>query len=197
MDPAASGNSTASPTAVPDFWIFGYGSLIWRPAFPFLERRAGFIEGYRRRFWQASPDHRGTVEQPGRVLTLVPADAKSSHVKAAANADGTDSKSSGVNDNNSSSSRVFGVAFLVAGSNRESVLAYLDDRESGGYSQATVDVMFANGESVKVAGIRFLLQLSRFAGKPGAGLCWHERERALHWAGRRARDCASHCQRSR
>ena len=53
-------------------WIFAYGSLVFRPSFPFLERRAAWVRGYARRFWQGSPDHRGTPEAPGRVVTLVP-----------------------------------------------------------------------------------------------------------------------------
>ena len=53
-------------------WIFGYGSLIWRPDLPHIHAKWGWIEGWERRFWQGSPDHRGTPEQPGRVLTLVP-----------------------------------------------------------------------------------------------------------------------------
>ena len=53
-------------------WIFGYGSLIFRPGFDFLERRPAWIAGYVRRFWQGSPDHRGTAASPGRVVTLLP-----------------------------------------------------------------------------------------------------------------------------
>jgi cation transport regulator ChaC len=51
--------------------VFGYGSLLFRPGFEYRERRPASAPGFVRSFRQSSPDHRGTPEQPGRVVTLI------------------------------------------------------------------------------------------------------------------------------
>jgi len=82
-----------------DFWVFGYGSLMWRPGFDFEEAHPAHLEGERRAFCVQSYVYRGTPEQPGLVLGL----------------------------DRGGSCR--GMAFRVAPEARESVLAYLRERE--------------------------------------------------------------------
>ncbi|MHA1523523.1 MAG: gamma-glutamylcyclotransferase [Alphaproteobacteria bacterium] len=51
-------------------WVFGYGSLIWRPGFDFAERQPALLEGLHRSFCVISHVHRGTAEMPGLVVGL-------------------------------------------------------------------------------------------------------------------------------
>ena len=53
-----------------DLWIFGYGSLIWRPEFDFVERREASLAGYHRSLCLWSRINRGTPEIPGLVFGL-------------------------------------------------------------------------------------------------------------------------------
>ncbi|HTA88008.1 MAG TPA: gamma-glutamylcyclotransferase [Polyangiaceae bacterium] len=95
-------------------WVFAYGSLIFRPDFPFCERRAARLHGFARRFWQRSPDHRGTPAAPGRVVTLI-------------EEPGTD---------------VLGVAYRITPDSARAVLAELDLRERAGYEREQVEIEF-------------------------------------------------------
>lgn len=56
--------------AANDPWVFGYGSLMWRPDFPYIERRPGLLYGFHRSFCVYSYHHRGTPDNPGLVLGL-------------------------------------------------------------------------------------------------------------------------------
>ncbi len=53
-----------------DFWIFGYGSLMWNPGFPYAKAAPGLVRGYHRCFCIYSHRYRGTLDRPGLVLGL-------------------------------------------------------------------------------------------------------------------------------
>ena len=59
-------------TIVPrgDLWVFGYGSLMWAPEFPYAERKTGRVHGYHRALCILSSRYRGTPEKPGLVMGL-------------------------------------------------------------------------------------------------------------------------------
>ncbi|RAQ99703.1 ChaC-like protein [Stemphylium lycopersici] len=99
-----------------DFWIFGYGSLIWKPPPHYDQRLPGYIEGYVRRFWQVH--HRGTPEAPGRVVTLI----EKKHWETLGE------------DEHPAAPRVWGAAYHIPAAHVASVRAYLDLREINGYS---------------------------------------------------------------
>jgi cation transport protein ChaC len=54
-----------------DLWLFGYGSLIWRPDFGFVERHPARVHGWHRALKMWSRVNRGTVENPGLVFGLL------------------------------------------------------------------------------------------------------------------------------
>lgn len=86
-----------------DIWVFGYGSLMWRPGFSHADRVPALLRGYRRRLCVVSRHHRGTAERPGLVMGLDRGGA------------------------------CRGIAYRVAAADVPATLAYLDEREIAHY----------------------------------------------------------------
>jgi cation transport protein ChaC len=55
-----------------EIWVFGYGSLIWNPAFEYVEQRIGHLHGFHRRFCMWTRLGRGSPAMPGLMLALEP-----------------------------------------------------------------------------------------------------------------------------
>ena len=58
-----------------DVWVFGYGSLVWNPAFHFVESRIAHLHGWHRSFCFWSRMGRGSPERPGLMMGLMPGGA--------------------------------------------------------------------------------------------------------------------------
>jgi hypothetical protein len=104
-----------------DFWVFGYGSLMWRPGFAHEETRQARLFGYHRALCVRSFVHRGTPERPGLVLGL---------------------------DRGGS---CHGVAFRVRPADRDTVTEYLRARElvTNVYLETTRKVRLDDGRDVR------------------------------------------------
>ncbi|WIJ25610.1 gamma-glutamylcyclotransferase [Devosia sp. RR2S18] len=57
-------------TSTDTHWVFGYGSLIWNPGFPYVSAQQGLLRGAHRSLSIISHHHRGTPERPGLVFGL-------------------------------------------------------------------------------------------------------------------------------
>lgn len=120
-----------------DFWVFGYGSLMWRPGFDFVESALAFVHGYHRCLCIYSHVHRGTPQRPGLVLGL---------------------------DRGGSCQ---GVAFKVEGAKRDETLAYLRERElvTAVYLERTVPLRFNDGGCVQAVAYVVDRTHSQYAGR--------------------------------
>ncbi len=115
------------------FWLFGYGSLIWNPSVPHIDRVPARLHGFSRRFWQGSHDHRGLPHAPGRVVTLIKDAGK---VCA-------------------------GMAFRIPAEAAAEVLDHLDHREKNGYSRQSHGLHAASG--LRLNAIVYIAEPGNFA----------------------------------
>ncbi len=112
-----------------DLWVFGYGSLMWRPGFEFLEKRPARLNGAHRALCVISHFHRGSPEKPGLVLGL----------------------------DRGGSCR--GIAFRVAAKNRDLVIQYLREREqvTSVYLEKFRLVDLLDGDRARVSAVCYLV----------------------------------------
>ncbi len=106
-----------------EFWVFGYGSLLWKPGFEFVECRLATLHGFNRSFCMSSIHYRGTEDDPGLVLALDPEDGSECH----------------------------GVGFRVADDIAAGTLAYLREREliSSAYLEQRHEIQFRDGSAAQ------------------------------------------------
>src|SRR5438094_3227598 len=120
-------NNTEFPTG--DLWVFGYGSLMWRPGFEFIEKVPARLIGEHRALCVYSFVHRGTPEKPGLVLGLDRGGA------------------------------CRGVAFRVAEKHIAATIAYLREREqvTSVYREVTRSVWLENEARQRVSALVYVV----------------------------------------
>src|SRR5262245_10460801 len=112
-----------------DLWVFGYGSLMWRPGFDFVEQVPARLIGEHRALCVYSFVHRGTPERPGLVLGLDRGGA------------------------------CRGIAFRVAAEKREETVAYLRAREqvTSVYREVMRSVWLENDAQQRVGALAYVV----------------------------------------
>src|SRR5215813_1940875 len=112
-----------------DLWVFGYGSLMWRPGFDYLEKVPARLIGEHRALCVYSFVHRGTPERPGLVLGLDRGGA------------------------------CRGIAFRIAEKNRAATVAYLRAREqvTSVYREVTRSVWLENDARQRVSALAYVV----------------------------------------
>lgn len=124
-----------------EFWVFGYGSLMWRPGFEYADAQHARLFGYRRALCVRSHVHRGTPERPGLVLGL---------------------------DRGGS---CLGIAFRIDPAHSDEVVAYLRGRElvTHVYKERSVRLQLQTGR--QVAGLAYVVDRAhqQYAGALSAG----------------------------
>ena len=120
-------------------WVFGYGSLIWNPGFPFLRSQKALLRGAHRSLSIYSHRHRGTPDRPGLVFGL------------------------------SRGGSCLGVAFEVETARWPGIFDYLQAREQdrGVYREAWRKVVLGSGETVKALAYLVNEDHEQFAGRLG------------------------------
>ena len=125
-------SDTKPPTPAPsheDLWVFGYGSLMWRPGFAFNEQLPARLIGEHRALCVYSFDHRGTPEKPGLVLGLDRGGA------------------------------CRGIAFRVTAAHRDEVVGYLRGREQTThvYREVMRSVWLENDARERVSALAYVV----------------------------------------
>src|SRR3984885_10017127 len=130
-----------------DLWVFGYGSLMWRPGFDDLERVPARLKGLHRALCVYSFVHRGTPERPGLVFGL------------------------------DRGGMCRGIAFRVAATLREETVAYLRAREqvTSVYLETTRRVELEEAARRQVRALCFIVDRShvQYAGRLTLAECLH------------------------
>ncbi len=104
-----------------DFWVFGYGSLMWNPEFDYLRSETACLNNFHRCLCLWSVEYRGTPEKPGLVMGL------------------------------DSGGSCAGRAFLISKNNAPEVIAQLNEREmiTGAYRSSLESIQLGTGEQVQ------------------------------------------------
>jgi glutathione-specific gamma-glutamylcyclotransferase len=112
-----------------ELWVFGYGSLMWRPGFAVAESAPALLKGAHRALCVYSVVHRGTHSEPGLVLGLDRGGACK------------------------------GMAFRVAAGAEEATLAYLREREqvTDVYVEAVRPIRLLDGSGRVLKALTYLV----------------------------------------